>query len=63
MHCLVVHAEIYSRGSRSVCEAVVRCHRPPRWIYLIRIKAKDVDLEPRFLLLVPDHFKTQEMCE
>ena len=32
-------------------------------IYLIRIKAKDVDIEPRFLPLLPYHFKTQEMCE
>ena len=32
-------------------------------IYLIRIKAKDVDIEPRFLPFVPDRFKIREMCE
>ena len=44
-------------------EAVVRCCRPLPWIYLIRIRAKDVFIEPRFLPLVPDRFKTREMCE
>ena len=44
-------------------EAVVRCYKPLTEIYLISIKAKDVDIEPRFLLLVADHFKTREMCE
>ena len=44
-------------------EAVALRHRSPLWIYLIRIKAKDVDIEPRFLIFVPDHFKTRRMCE
>ena len=44
-------------------EAVARRRRPPPWIYLICIKAKDVDIESRFLLFVPDRFKTQKMCE
>ena len=44
-------------------EAVALRHRPPLWIYLIRIKAKDVDIEPRFLIFVPDRFKTRRMCE
>ena len=44
-------------------EALVRLRRPLPWIYLIRIKAKDVDIEPRFLPLLPDRFKTQKMCE
>ena len=36
-----------------------------RGIYLIRIciKARDVDIEPWFLRVVPDCFKTREMCE
>ena len=39
------------------------CHC--RGIYLIRIciKAKDIDIELHFLPVVPDRFKTQEMCE
>ena len=44
-------------------EAVAHLHRPLPWIYLIRIKAKDVDIEPCFLSLVSDRFKTQKMCE
>ena len=44
-------------------EAVAHCYRPPPEIYLVFIKAKGVNIEPRFLLLVPDRFKTQEMCE
>ena len=44
-------------------EAVARCYRPLPEIYLISIKSKDVDIEPRFLPLVPDRFKTREMCE
>ena len=32
-------------------------------IYLFRINVKDVDIEPRFLPLVPDRFKIREMCE
>ena len=44
-------------------EAVARRQSPLPEIYLIRIKAKDVDIEPRFLLFVPDHFKIYEMCE
>ena len=34
-------------------EAVARCYRPLPEIYLISIKSKDVDIEPRFLPLVP----------
>ena len=37
--------------------------RPRPWIYLIRIKAKDVYIEPCFLTYVPDCFKIWEMCE
>ena len=44
-------------------EAVVLCHRPLPWIYLILIKAKDVDIVPCFLPLVPDRFKTREMSK
>ena len=44
-------------------EAVVHRRRPLPRIYLIRIKVKDVDIGPRFLLLVPDCLKTQGMCE
>ena len=44
-------------------EAVARRQSPLPEIYLIRIKAKDVGIEPRFLLFVPDHFKIYEMCE
>ena len=54
----------YILGSQGTHEGVVvRCRRPLPWMYLIRIKAKDVDIEPRFLPLVPDRFKIQEMCE
>ena len=42
---------------------VAHRRRPLQWIYLIRIKAKNVDIEPRFLPLVPDRFKTPGMCE
>ena len=38
-------------------------YRPLPEIYLIRMKAEDVDIEPRFLPVVPDRFKTQETCE
>ena len=37
------------------------CYRSE--IYLICIKAKDVGIEPRLLPVVPDCFKTQEICE
>ena len=39
-----------------------RCSPLPE-IYLILIKAKDVDIEPNFLPFLPDPFKTREMCE
>ena len=38
-------------------EAVAHSHSPLPEIYLICIKAKDVDIEPRFLPFVPDLFK------
>ena len=43
---------------------ILRLHRSllPE-IYLIRIKAKNVDIEPRSLPVVPDCFKTRGMCE
>ena len=44
-------------------DAVVHRRRPLRWMYLIRIKAKDVDIEPRFLSFLPDRLKTRKMCE
>ena len=44
-------------------EAVDRRRSPLPEIYLISIKAKHVDLEPRFLALVPNCFKTREVCE
>ena len=37
--------------------------RSLRWIHLIRIKAKDVDIEPRFSSFLPDRLKTRKMCE
>ena len=49
----------YILGSQGTHEGVVvRRHKSLPWIYLIRINAKDVDIEPRFLPLVPDRFKT-----
>ena len=40
------------------------CRRSPlQEIYLIPIKAKDVDMEPRFLVLVPDRLKNRGMCD
>ena len=54
----------YILRSQGTHEGVVaRRRRPLSWIYLICIKAKDVDIEPRFLPLVPDHFKIRDMCE
>ena len=44
-------------------EAVAGRRSPLPEIYLISIKAKHVDLEPRFLPLVPNCFKTREVCE
>ena len=44
-------------------EVVARRRSPLLEIYLICIKAKDVDIEPRFLPFLPDRIKTREMCE
>ena len=54
----------YVPGTQEAYDEAVACRRrPPPWIYLIRIKAKDVDIESHFLSFVPDRFKTREMCE
>ena len=54
----------YILGSQGTHEGVVVHHRRPLpWVYLICIKDKNVDIEPNFLPLVPDLFKTREMCE
>ena len=45
-------------------DEVVACRRSPLLeIYLICIKAKGVDIEPRFLQFLPHRFKAREMCE
>ena len=45
-------------------DEVVACRRSPLLeIYLICIKAKRVDIEPRFLQFLPHRFKAREMCE
>ena len=54
----------YVLGDQEAYNEAVVCHRRSLpWIYLIYIKAKYVDIEPRFLPIVPDRFKTREMCE
>ena len=63
VHCLVVRLKYVPGVKEAHDEAVAHRRRLPPWIYLIRIKAKDVDIEPRFLPFVPDCFKTREMCE
>ena len=45
-------------------DEVVACRRSPLLeIYLICIKAKSVDIEPRILPFLPHRFKTRQMCE
>ena len=44
-------------------EVVARRRSPLLEIYLICIKTKGVDIEPRFLPFLPNRFKTREMCE
>ena len=54
----------YVPGVQEAYDEAVACRRSLlTGIYLIRIKAKDVDIEPRFLPFVPDRFKIREMCE
>ena len=54
----------YVPGAQEAHDEAVACRRSPLpEIYLICIKAKDVDIQPRFLPFVPDRFKTREMCE
>ena len=54
----------YVQGTQEAYDEAVACRRRPLpWIYLICIKAKDVDIESHFLPFVPDRFKTREMCE
>ena len=54
----------YVLGDQETYDEAVVCHRRSLpWTYLICIKAKDVDIEPCFLPLVPDRFKTRETCE
>ena len=54
----------YVPGAQEAHDEAVACRRSPLpEIYLICIKAKDVDIQPRFLPFVPDRFKTQDMCE
>ena len=54
----------YVPAVQQVHDEAVVCRRSPLpEIYLICIKAKDVDIEQRFLPFVPDYFKTREMCD
>ena len=50
----------YAYDSQERYDESCRCNPLPE-LYLIHIKAKDVDKEPRFLPIVPDRFKTWEM--
>ena len=51
----------YILGPQGTHEYVTAHHRSP--LYLICIKVKDVDIEPRSLAVVPDRFKIREMFE
>ena len=54
----------YVSGIQEAYDEAVTCRCSPLpKMYLIRIKAKDGDIQPRFLPFVPDRFKTREMCE
>ena len=63
---VLLHMLKYVPGAQEAYdEAVARRYRPLLEMYLIPIKEvlKKVDIEPPFLPLVSDHFKTREMCE
>ena len=55
----LLHVLEYILRAQEVYDEAVACrYRPLPEIYLIRMKAENVDIEPRFLPAAPDRFKT-----